>query len=211
MNGLYVLKSLDTHCESALTCAETKVITWICTSDALRANLCSQSDLGKFIVDLPSNMSISDTSIWSASVQIGNSTTSPSGDTSSGFWNPPGGTPALPSDSSDDGPTNWRRAGESATYPYTGQAIHYKVPKTGYYCVGEAFRDNSLTSSLMFHVTRNGSRHIHGERHDNTVAWVFRRLCLIPKRFQGRATCCGLPKDQGLPPSLPISLYYLLI
>ncbi|KAF8313838.1 hypothetical protein DL93DRAFT_2097560 [Clavulina sp. PMI_390] len=112
------------------------VITWVCTTDAMRANLCGQSELGKFIVDLPSGVSINDTSIWSGSVGFQNSSLPASTDASSGFWNPPGGTPSLPSEATDNGPTNWRRQLDPPTVSYTNEPIHYLVPKKGYYCVG---------------------------------------------------------------------------
>lgn len=112
-------------------------MTWVCTSDAMRANLCGQDDLGKFIVDLPSGKSINETSIWNASVGFKNLTTPGDGETSSGFWNPPGGNPALPGESSDPGPTNWRRQLGEPTFSYRSDPIHYRVPKTGFYCVGK--------------------------------------------------------------------------
>lgn len=135
-------------------------ITWVCTSDAMRAGLCQLDDLGKFIVVLPDGKSINDTSIWSASVGLGNDTAPETGtsDASSGFWNPPGGTPDLPSEATDDGPTNWRRQNVAPTFTYNKEPIHYRVTKKGYYCVGAvpvAYLANDMT--IPSHATYKGT------------------------------------------------------
>ncbi|ETW87041.1 hypothetical protein HETIRDRAFT_468833 [Heterobasidion irregulare TC 32-1] len=53
--------------------------TYVCTSDAVRGGFCSQSQLGRFILDLPEGRSINDTSFWSARRQDGSFNPSPSG------------------------------------------------------------------------------------------------------------------------------------
>ena len=109
----------------------------MCTSDALRAQLCDVSMLGKFIVELPEGKALNETSIWSGSVGFHTNST-----TASTLWESPGGNPVLP-----DGPinstTNWslsrlypRQALPSDPSVLYNEPIHYIVPKKGYYCVG---------------------------------------------------------------------------
>ncbi|KAF9567045.1 protein PTM1 [Agrocybe pediades] len=121
--------------------------TYMCTSNALSAGYCDRSQLGHFILDLPSSVSIKDTSFWEARVQLpGNSTSG--GRTpvaASGFWDNPDGNPTPPTS-----PYNspWRRrslknsvVARQATEVNSdhilvyNQPIHYPVRKTGYYCV----------------------------------------------------------------------------
>ncbi|OJT15937.1 hypothetical protein TRAPUB_13361 [Trametes pubescens] len=120
---------------------------YVCTSDALRGGYCESSQLGRFIVDLPSGQSINDTSIWSARVALptgSDSATEGSNVAVSGLWDNPDGNPTPP----DLGPeyeTNWRRdsvlAVRQAVNPSPTSilryqsAIQYNVRKTGYYCV----------------------------------------------------------------------------
>ncbi|EIW64216.1 uncharacterized protein TRAVEDRAFT_41629 [Trametes versicolor FP-101664 SS1] len=121
---------------------------YVCTSDALRGGYCESSQLGRFIVDLPSGQSVNSTSIWSARVALptgSDSATEGSFDVAvSGLWDNPDGNPTPP----DLGPeyeTNWRRdsalAVRQAVNPSPTSilryqsAIQYNVRKTGYYCV----------------------------------------------------------------------------
>lgn len=138
--------------------------TYVCTSDAVRAKLCPEDQLGRFILDLK-GLSTGTASIWSASVGFkdtsANSTT-PTNTTSSagtsGFWNDPNGNPTPPASEWD---SPWRRrqidsdsgvkvvrsdvvprhvnntvVPTKGTLWYT-EPILYQVEKKGYYCVGE--------------------------------------------------------------------------
>ncbi|KAJ8597616.1 hypothetical protein M405DRAFT_876881 [Rhizopogon salebrosus TDB-379] len=116
--------------------------TYVCTTDAVRVGFCSPENLGKFIFSSDDGTTISQTSLWTASIAL-NQTTSDSD--SSGFWDNPEGNPSPPDDE-DSSP--WRRelqhisrqSNETLnpspydTIAYT-QPIQYQVRKTGYYCV----------------------------------------------------------------------------
>lgn len=133
--------------------------TYVCTSDAVRGGFCSQSQLGRFILDLPESTSINDTSFWSARVAFptaGGSSdistetdvseeTTTSSESSGSLWNNPEGNPVIPE---GEGDVAWRRSlvasskrdtiNPSPTSILTYQEpIQYLVRKTGYYCVGE--------------------------------------------------------------------------
>ncbi|KAF9648501.1 hypothetical protein BDM02DRAFT_3239315 [Thelephora ganbajun] len=121
--------------------------TYICTTDALTSHYCDESQLGRFIIDLPSNMSISQTSFWFARIgfRSEDGTSSTSGRTSKetvstgGFWDNPDGNPTPPS---NENTSPWRRANPDPLNPSSSdilwyqETIHYNVRKTGYYCVG---------------------------------------------------------------------------
>ncbi|KAJ3966513.1 lung seven transmembrane receptor-domain-containing protein [Lentinula raphanica] len=127
--------------------------TYVCTSSAVTKGFCTPSDLGRFILDLPSGKNVNDTSFWSARVALpANQSSSSSGrdpiiSTGSGsLWDPQGNN-SLPSAESDKGPTAWRRnhiealalrdsinPSPTGIYTYT-DPIQYLVRKTGYYCV----------------------------------------------------------------------------
>ncbi|KAF8922087.1 protein PTM1 [Mucidula mucida] len=109
--------------------------TYVCTTSAMLSGFCDSSELGRFILDLPSGKSSDDTSFWSARVQLPSSTEEPT--RSSGLWDNPDGNPTPPPDPS--GYTSpWKRGkynpSPNATYVYDGP-IQYTVKKTGYYCV----------------------------------------------------------------------------
>ncbi|TFY70000.1 hypothetical protein EVJ58_g95 [Rhodofomes roseus] len=85
--------------------------TYVCTSDAVKGGFCDNSQLGRFILDLPSGKSTNDTSFWSARVSFprqGESSSLPASSdaSSSGFWNDPAGNPTPPADNYT---TPWRR------------------------------------------------------------------------------------------------------
>lgn len=125
--------------------------TYVCTSDAVRGGYCTNSQLGRFIVDLPESKSLNETSFWSARVSFPRNGTasrmSESSDAAStGFWDNPEGNPTPPKGNYT---SPWRRGVASGVHlrrddalnpspsgilSYT-QPIQYKVRKTGYYCV----------------------------------------------------------------------------
>lgn len=135
--------------------------TYVCTSDAVRAKLCSESQLGRFILNLK-GLGVENTTIWSASIgfrdQSANSTTTTNSTasvgTSSGFWDNPKGNPTPPPSEWD---SPWRRlfsdTGVKAVREdivprrvnntvvpsgvlWYSEPILYQVEKKGYYCVG---------------------------------------------------------------------------
>ncbi|KAI0652014.1 lung seven transmembrane receptor-domain-containing protein [Trametes meyenii] len=122
--------------------------TYVCTSDAMKSGFCGSSDLGRFIVDLPTGKSLNDTSFWSARIGFSTGSSSPSEGSSevsvSGFWDNPAGNPTPP-DANSNYSSPWRRDDEllprqslnpspSGILWYKG-ALQYNVRKTGYYCV----------------------------------------------------------------------------
>jgi hypothetical protein len=67
------------------------------TSDAVNGGYCHQEELGRFIIDLPDELSISQTSIWSRRVILGRSNSTSSSKSSMGaFWDNPEGNPTPP-------------------------------------------------------------------------------------------------------------------
>ncbi|OSD03235.1 hypothetical protein PYCCODRAFT_1477105 [Trametes coccinea BRFM310] len=121
--------------------------TYVCTSDALKAGYCTSSELGRFILDLPTGKSLNETSFWSARVAFSKDDTPSEGSSDvavSGFWDNPAGNPVI-----DDAESNytspWRRdsglqvrqslnPSPSGILRYS-EPIQYAVRKTGYYCV----------------------------------------------------------------------------
>jgi len=78
----------------------------------VNSGYCSREELGRFIIDLPDNLSINSTSIWSRRVIFPNHLSpTPSGDEPStagnGFWDDPNGNP-TPTDTEYASP--WRRS-----------------------------------------------------------------------------------------------------
>ncbi|KAI0375165.1 hypothetical protein BV20DRAFT_985525 [Pilatotrama ljubarskyi] len=121
---------------------------YVCTSDAMNGGFCESSQLGRFIIDLPTGMSINDTTFWSARVGLstdGNTPSDGSSDVSvSGFWDNPAGNPTPP-DADSNYTSPWRRdaalQARQALNPSPSGILWYKDPiqylvrKTGYYCV----------------------------------------------------------------------------
>lgn len=132
----------------------------------MQRGVCDNSQLGRFILDLPQGMSVNQTSFWSARVSFssGNdASTPPDGEVgTSGFWDNPEGNPHPPDEYSEH-TSPWRRRelsrrdsldasfitrqdgdmnpSPSGVLSYR-DPIQYLVRKTGYYCVGTliAFR-----------------------------------------------------------------------
>lgn len=125
--------------------------TYICTSSAVLSGFCTREQLGRFILDLPNEKTINDTSFWSARVDLPANKTSASRTsaiTADSFWDDPAGNPTPPASSYD---SPWRRRSSFSSlvsfrrqinsspadiYSYTSP-ISYPVRKTGFYCVGE--------------------------------------------------------------------------
>ncbi|KAK0199240.1 lung seven transmembrane receptor-domain-containing protein [Desarmillaria ectypa] len=121
--------------------------TYVCTSSAVVGGFCTASELGRFILDLPSGKPINDTSFWSARVQLPRTSDTNSTSTSAEFWaNAPGGLPTPPPSADGEYTTSWRRRSPefalrdslnpspNGIHMYT-EPIQYLVRKTGYYCV----------------------------------------------------------------------------
>lgn len=125
----------------------------------MRKGFCDNSQLGRFILDLPAGKLINDTSFWLARVAFSANAAAANGDvelppsdaSSSGFWNNPEGNPTPP-DANSEYTSPWKRRGLSIKHtarqdseplnPSPSEVTHYtaplqyKVRKTGYYCVG---------------------------------------------------------------------------
>ncbi|KAJ7597591.1 lung seven transmembrane receptor-domain-containing protein [Mycena floridula] len=118
--------------------------TYVCTADAVATGFCTRDELGRFIMDLPSTVSLNSTSFWNARVKLphdepgANSTVTPSGKSlgTPSLWDNPAGNPKL--SGADNYTTPWKRdtmnPSPSGLYSYS-QPIQYLVRKTGYYCV----------------------------------------------------------------------------
>lgn len=117
--------------------------TYVCTASAMAGGFCTEAEMGRFILDLPSGKYINSTSFWTARVQLPANQTArssaASGVSSSGFWDNPDGNPTPPPGNYS---SPWRRADNiynpspDGLYSYS-EPIQYLVRKTGYYCVGE--------------------------------------------------------------------------
>ena len=123
---------------------------------AVRGGFCNNSQLGRFILDLPQGKRVNETSFWSARVAFSSGNQQPAGEDAdvqaSSFWDNPDGNPNPPDEDSEY-TTPWRRNAVQArslaarqddgglnpsptailTYK---EPIQYLVRKTGYYCVG---------------------------------------------------------------------------
>ncbi|OJA19821.1 putative mannosyltransferase [Rhizopogon vesiculosus] len=67
--------------------------TYVCTTDAVRDGRCSSENIGKFIFSSDDGTTISQSSFWTASVALNQTSLD-----SSGFWDNPEGNPSLPDD-----------------------------------------------------------------------------------------------------------------
>lgn len=98
----------------------------MCTSQAVEASLCNQQDIGKFIFFSDDETTMDQTSFWTASVAL-NQTSGP----------------VLPRPRNGVVPMHISRQEDTTLNPspdgllrYTAP-IQYQVRKTGYYCVGK--------------------------------------------------------------------------
>ncbi len=143
--------------------------TYVCTTDAVRSSLCSADKLGQFIVTLPANTTLAQTSIWIASVQFPTSASNSSALKPASLWD--GGGSPTPTPPVDKYASPWLRAEfvpraddhNTTTVPTSGtlvytKPIHYHISKTGYYCVGAI-----PVTALSTHATFTGKVHYHNE------------------------------------------------
>lgn len=146
--------------------------TYVCTSDAVRANVCDTSQLGRFIIDLPSGKALNSTSFYTARVGFGSESNKPSNSSTiagsgNGFWDNPDGNPDIPDEDLANA-SPWKRddhthdTNESPSdILWYKEPIQYHVSKTGYYCVAivpVTVLDNSNPNStdVPFHPHYNG-------------------------------------------------------
>lgn len=145
--------------------------TYVCTTDAVKGGYCNNSQLGRFIIDLPEGKPMNETSFWSARVAFSSSSGSPNSTSdevsTSGFWDNPEGNPTPPDANSEySSPfrrTTYIKARSALESPvakrqdlnpspsgilYYKDSIQYFVRKSGYYCVGKPFRDYSPAFDL---------------------------------------------------------------
>ncbi|KAF8640627.1 hypothetical protein AX17_000287 [Amanita inopinata Kibby_2008] len=169
--------------------------TFICTSSALAAGLCTKEQLGRFILDLPESKSINDTSFWSARVVLpgSNGAISEESQATADFWNNPAGNPSPPP---SEYTSPWRRVDSFAVKSLRGrqtlntsptglyhysEPIHYTVSKTGYYCV--AIVPVTVRSSPT-------------QRADTDIPYhpVYRGSVLFRNTFDGKLAATDYPK-----------------
>jgi hypothetical protein len=125
----------------------------------VRGGFCESSQLGHFILDLPKNITISDTSFYQARIAFGKPASgtntsvaiaAPSG----GFWDNPAGNPVVPPEDAEY-TSPWRRdtanPSPSSVLSYTAP-IKYAVAKTGYYCVGALRRTSDSNPLLIMNI-----------------------------------------------------------
>ncbi|KAG8728425.1 hypothetical protein FRC11_011094, partial [Ceratobasidium sp. 423] len=174
--------------------------TYLCTTDAVRAKLCPESQLGKFILNLK-GASIEELSIWSAAVgfgnpasQTGNSTTSggnssTSGNSTagtSGFWDNPAGNPTPPPSEWD---SPWRRGVALSPAPrhvnntivpngvlWYKDPILYQVDKKGYYCVAAIPTTTGATADTAVHAEFTGKILFHNVFHGKLAATDYPKI-----------------------------------
>ncbi|CAE6449385.1 unnamed protein product [Rhizoctonia solani] len=160
--------------------------TYVCTTDAVRAKLCSESQLGRFILNLK-GASHEEISIWSASVGFGNTTNS--GNTTvgtSGFWDNPAGNPTPPPSEWD---SPWRRGVALSPSPRhvnntvvpTGvlwykDPILYQVDTKGYYCVAAIPITTGATADTAVHAEFKGHVLYHNVFHGKLAATDYPKI-----------------------------------
>ncbi|CAE6407566.1 unnamed protein product [Rhizoctonia solani] len=166
--------------------------TYVCTTDAVRAKLCPESQLGKFILNLKGS-SLEEISIWSASVgfgnatQVGNSTTN--GNTTvgaSGFWGNPAGNPTPPSSEWD---SPWRRRVALSPAPrhvnntvvpsgvlWYKDPLLYQVDKKGYYCIAAIPITTGTTADTAVHAEFTGHILFHNIFHGKLAATDYPKI-----------------------------------
>ncbi|THH19061.1 hypothetical protein EW146_g2036 [Bondarzewia mesenterica] len=168
--------------------------------------IAENSQMGRFILDLPEGKSINDTSFWSARVAFpssGGSSTTPSDPASTsdvsakGFWDNPSGNPTPPPSEYD---SPWRPRG---VVPYTKRQsngplnpspsgiyyyrdpIQYFVRKTGYYCVAVVPVTVLQSSMPQVAARQNTSSGIHPE---------YQGLVHFQNKFKGQLPATDYPK-----------------
>lgn len=151
----YLGKVIDPNADYYVSCSNnvsrhsihTSQKTYVCTSSVVAAGHCTQAQLGQFIIDLPENKSMNNTSFWSARVVLPDNSVS-SNRTARDISNNPAGKATSPHEYqlprrrgqplAPDGTLSRRQSlNSSPQSPYRYiEPIHYIVRKTGYYCVG---------------------------------------------------------------------------
>lgn len=185
----------------------------------MRGGFCDNSQLGRFIIDLPTDKSINQTSFWTARVGFGDSPTSspPSNETvgSSGFWDNPEGNPTPP-DANSEYTSPWKRGEietralvrrQDALNPSPGgilrysQPIQYLVRKTGYYCVGTfATSDRDHRTPLMIDAAivplrvRPASGSSPTPRQTSDIHPDYSGTVLFKNKFSGKLSASDYPK-----------------
>ncbi|TRM65879.1 lung seven transmembrane receptor-domain-containing protein [Schizophyllum amplum] len=138
--------------------------TYVCTSNAALAGFCTTDQLGQFILDLPDGMDVSDTSFWSARVQLSGSA------------------------SSEDNSVALRQDNVSPTGVYAySDPIQYIVRKTGYYCV--AIVPISVQSSSTQVQARQDDDDADVPYHPS-----YKGTVLFRNKFNGKLAAADYPK-----------------
>ncbi|KAG8739346.1 hypothetical protein FRC10_005773 [Ceratobasidium sp. 414] len=180
--------------------------TYVCTTDAVRAKLCQENELGRFILNLK-GAGLEDVSIWSASVAFkssSNSTTPGANSTvsagASGFWDNPDGPPTPPASEWD---SPWKRqrtradletvaahsnvkllsrnvnntvVPTSGTLQYS-EPILYRVEHKGYYCIAATIPiTTGATADTAVHASFNGIVLFHNVFHGKLAATDYPKI-----------------------------------
>ncbi|KEP53436.1 lung seven transmembrane receptor [Rhizoctonia solani 123E] len=138
--------------------------TYVCTTDAVRAKLCPESQLGKFILNLKGS-SLEEISIWSASVgfgnatQVGNSTTN--GNT----------TVAL-----SPAPRHVNNTVVPSGVLWYKDPILYQVDKKGYYCIAAIPITTGTTADTAVHAEFTGHILFHNIFHGKLAATDYPKI-----------------------------------
>ncbi|KAG8778844.1 hypothetical protein FRC12_024773 [Ceratobasidium sp. 428] len=179
--------------------------TYVCTTDAVRAKLCEESGLGRFILNLK-GAGTEDISIWSASVAFKNSSSSatPSSNSTtsagaSGFWDNPEGPPTPPASEWDSpwkrqrmradlgtvaprsGVEVFSRSVNNTVVPTSGRLLYsepisYRVEKKGYYCVATIPITTGATADTAVHASFNGVVLFHNVFHGKLAATDYPKI-----------------------------------
>ncbi|EUC63858.1 lung seven transmembrane receptor [Rhizoctonia solani AG-3 Rhs1AP] len=138
--------------------------TYVCTTDAVRAKLCPESQLGKFILNLKGS-SLEEISIWSASVgfgnatQVGNSTTN--GNT----------TVAL-----SPAPRHVNNTVVPSGVLWYKDPLLYQVDKKGYYCIAAIPITTGTTADTAVHAEFTGHILFHNIFHGKLAATDYPKI-----------------------------------
>ncbi|KAI0052524.1 hypothetical protein FA95DRAFT_1580094 [Auriscalpium vulgare] len=174
--------------------------TYVCTSDAVRTGFCSTSELGRFILDLPRDLSIANTSFWSARVAFPGADgtvpafddAQPTNSSGSSLWDNPAGNPKLPPGDWDTNIraralTSRQQAGLNPspdgllTYH---EPIQYLVRTTGYYCV----------AVVPVTVLQSSSPTEPSPRQSSEIVPTYKGSVLFQNKFSGQLAATDYPK-----------------
>ncbi|KAF8481985.1 lung seven transmembrane receptor-domain-containing protein [Russula ochroleuca] len=162
--------------------------TYVCTSDAVRGGFCDASNLGRFILDLPTGKSIENTTFWSARVAFPGSDNNA---TDQDFWDNPAGNPTPPPSEHTSPFRRDLQTRQASVNPNPSppgllvyhEPIQYLVRKTGYYCVAVVPVTVLQTSSSALQ-----------ERQSTDIHPSYKGSVLFRNTFDGELPATDYPK-----------------